>query len=224
MKTQQPPPTLATLVEDKKDSKIEKVTKKKFTARRFDTHRGTARLFLEAQDIENTNGKMEVKITINMKQLEKHHREIESYISPFVPSPDSIFLRIPPQPQDYERIENARDQLDNLCRYVHSITPDLMCEEDARKFLEKLRKIDVRLSALYPRAPAPGDTQKKSYRMCPCFEPEMDDIECLIENYYEIARGVAFLHRLDRELQATKARQSARLARLEAETAAENLI
>lgn len=207
-------PTLAELLEDKKES-VPKT--KRFTARRFDTHRGTSRMFLETQDVENSNGKMEVKITINMKQLEKHHREIESYISPFTPSPDSIFLRIPPLPKHYERIENARDELDKLCQYVHRATPNLAYDEDARQFLEKLRKIDVRLSALYPRAPAPGDPQKKSYRMCPCFEPELEDIEKTLVSYFEISRGVRFILRFARKLQEL---DDARQARLRAEAAA----
>ncbi|EGT30332.1 hypothetical protein CAEBREN_21940 [Caenorhabditis brenneri] len=140
--------------------------------------------------------KMEVKITINMKQLEKHHRDIESYISPFTPSPDSIFLRIPPRPEDYAHIENIRDEVDNLVNLVHQLAPDTIPEDEAREFLQKLRMLDVRLTALYPRQPAPGDKNKKSYRMCPCFEPEVEDIEKLVIHYNQVFNGMSYIYRM----------------------------
>ncbi|KAF1747892.1 hypothetical protein GCK72_024358 [Caenorhabditis remanei] len=174
---------------------------KKYTANkhRFEASRHTASMLLEAEDMSAKEGdpgsKMEVKITINMKQLEKHHREIESYISPFTPSPNSIFLRIPPRPEDYARIELARDEVEKLVREVHLQTPHIITEEESREYLQILRKLDVRLSALYPRPPAPGDKEKKSYRMCPCYEPEMEDIEDLVVFYEQVFRGHRFMHR-----------------------------
>ncbi|UMM41609.1 hypothetical protein L5515_017797 [Caenorhabditis briggsae] len=174
------------------ESRIEKSKTQRLTARRFDTNRGTARLFLEARDVENSQGKMEVKITINMKQLEKHHREIDSYISSFNPHPESRFLRIPPMPIDYARVELVRDILDNLCRNLQRMSVSQISDDDLRMWLERLRKLDVRLTALYPRTPAPGDPNKKSFRMCPCFEPEMNDIEKLICEYAMDSGATAF--------------------------------
>lgn len=199
---------------------------KRFTANkhRFEANRSTASMLLEAEDTSGSgtdqpNSKMEVKITINMKHLEKHHREIDAYISPFTPSPDSIFLRIPPRPEDYARIEIARDELDKLVRYVHQLTPNTISDEDSRNFLQKLRKIDVRLSALYPRPPAPGDKEKKSYRMCPCYEPEMEDVERLIVHYHEVFSGVSYLHRLDRYITEQRAAREDLLQKLAAREA-----
>ncbi|CCD65554.1 uncharacterized protein CELE_C24H10.2 [Caenorhabditis elegans] len=188
----------------KENKNIEKVSNfRRFNSNqaRVEKDRNQASMIFDTDDIDSGNGsknsKMEVKITINMKQIEKHHREIDSYISPFSPSPDSIFLRIPLLPQDYARIEEARASLDQLVRKCHQMTPKIIPPNDAKNFLQNLRRIDVRCSALYPRPPAPGDKEKKSYRMCPCFEPEIEDIERLVVHYDGVFQAIKYFHNLD---------------------------
>uniref|UniRef100_A0A1I7TB08 Zgc: n=1 Tax=Caenorhabditis tropicalis TaxID=1561998 RepID=A0A1I7TB08_9PELO len=198
-----------------KKSHVNKV----ITRHRFESARATASMVLEPEVKTSADGtedhKMEVKITINMKQLEKHHRDIESYISPFTPSPDSIFLRIPPRPQDFALVENARDELDKLVAIVYDMTPHVIPEKESRDFLKKLRKLDVRLTALYPRQPAPGDKEKKSYRMCPCFEPEMADIHRQINHFNEVFHSMNYLYGVEQYLQHQLERRQKNLARRE---------
>ncbi|CAI2356824.1 unnamed protein product [Caenorhabditis sp. 36 PRJEB53466] len=186
--------------EDDSDVKTASGKAAKAMKSRMETDGTVASMILEPVDeAGETSGrpKLEVKITINMKQIERHHRDIETYVSPFPLRTDSIFMRIPLRPQDFDRIEKSRDRLDNLVAFCHELTPEVLPPFDSKNFLQKLRKIDVRCSALYPRPPAPGDRDKKSSRMCPQYEPEIEDIEKQIERIDGILHGAQYFHRLD---------------------------